>query len=405
MKRNMCLVCNSCNLKQIIDLGQHSFADSFIPKDKLYENEPVYPLSVSMCLDCFHIQTDCITNPSLRYNLYDYSYTSSNSSVARSHWEELSILLKNKISLSQEHLVIEAGCNDGYLIRQIKDLCNCNVVGVDPSEFITKLAIEKNKDLNIICDFFNRETAFNICEKYGKAKLIIANNVFNHTNSPQNFVMAVSESLDDDGWFVFEFPYWLEGIKSGHFDQIYHEHVSYFTVSSIRKILGDFGMSMQSVEVVDYHGGSLRVFAKKNSIESDDVNKMIEIEKSQNIYSIDFYEKWSSDIEWNKFRFMQKIYDLKMYGRKIVAIGAAAKGNTLLSYYKLDHSVIDYVTDASLAKQGKYTPLTRIPIVSDDILKTYQNGVYVILLSWNISSMLKEKLKLLNDKIEYLDLI
>jgi len=401
MIRKKCIVCDSEDLKQIIDLGMHPFADTFVPESKISEGDVVYPLVCDICGNCGHVQTRYETNPIARYSQVDYSYTSANSAFSRNHWDEYAKEVSHEVKLKPNSLVVEIGSNDGYLTEQF--LKNGNkVIGVDPSPYMADLA--KQRNIKTIVGLFGKQYSEQILTSYGKADLVIANNVFNHADNPFEFTKAVAELLADGGSFVFEQPYWLIGLKSGKFDQIYHEHVSYYTVKSAKALLERAGLAIKSARVVDYHGGSLRIIAQKKEDvkhESEEAKKMIKEEEEYGTFKLETYKEFMRKNIQQRNRFMQKIYWLKEEGRVIIAVGAPAKGNTFLNFYKLDHSLIDYVTDSSPHKKGKYTPATRIPIVGDEIFAKYDKP-YALLLSWNLAKQLKETLFAINKNIQIL---
>jgi SAM-dependent methyltransferase len=401
MFRTSCLVCNSLNLARIIDLGMHPFADTFIPESRLSESEPVYPLSCDLCKDCGHIQTSCITNPLDRYASYDYSYTSANSVFSQNHWQNYAKEVPECVNLEKDSFVIDVGSNDGFLPEHFKKN-GYKVLGVDPSPFMAELAKEKNVETFI--GLFNSENATRINKNYSKAMLITANNVFNHSDAPQDFVKAVELSLAENGTFVFESPYWLSTFETKKFDQIYHEHVSYFTVRSAKKLLEAGGMKIIDVKLVNYHGGSLRVFAKRKDEakeESPSVKELIEKEDALKLFDPNTYAVFMKDISSQRNAFLKEVYEIKSKGSAIIAIGAAAKGNTFLNFYNLNHTVLDYVTDSSPYKCDKYTPLSRIPIKNDDVFSKYKD-VYAIILSWNIAGQLKNSLSKINKEIKFI---
>jgi len=401
MIRYSCIVCNSNDLKEIIDLGMHPFADTFVPKSKISEGDVVYPLVCDLCGNCGHVQTRYETNPIARYSQVDYSYTSSNSAFSRGHWDEYTKEVSSEVKLKPNSLVVEIGSNDGYLTEQF--LKNGNrVLGVDPSPYMADLA--KQRNVKTIVGLFGKKYSEQILSDYGKADLVIANNVFNHADNPVEFTKAVAEILGFDGCFVFEQPYWLIGLKSGKFDQIYHEHVSYFTVKSAKALLERAGLAIKSARIVDYHGGSLRIIAQKKEDvkhESEEAAKMIKEEEGYGTFKLETYKEFMHKNIQQRNRFMQKIYKIKEQGEPIVAVGAAAKGNTFLNFYNLDHSLIDFVTDSSPHKKGKYTPATRIPIVGDEIFSKY-SSVYALILSWNIVNQLKDILYKINPNIKFI---
>jgi SAM-dependent methyltransferase len=399
--RERCLICNSANLVKVIDLGMHPFADTFVPESKSDEGDIVYPLVCDLCKECGHVQTRYETDPNLRYSQVDYSYTSSNSSFSRAHWEKYAKEVCEELKISKGNIIIETGSNDGYLGEQFIKI-GCRVFGVDPSSYMADLA--KQRGIETFVGLFGNEIANRIDKKYGKADIIIANNVFNHSDNPRDFAKAVAMLLKPNGSFVFEQPYWLIGIKSRSFDQIYHEHVSYFTVKSASRLLAGAGMKIKSAKVIDYHGGSLRIIAQKKENIKDECKEaaeMIEDEEKFGLFNIETYKNFMKENFNRRSRFLQKIHRIKEEGNPIIAVGAAAKGNTFLNFYKLDRSIIDFVTDASPHKKGKYTPATRIPIVGDEIFSKYESP-YALILSWNIAEQLKEKLKEYNQNIKFI---
>ena len=401
MLRTKCLVCDSEKLKQIIDLGSHPFADTFIPESRISEPDVTFPLVCDLCLDCGHVQTRYETSPLARYSQIDYSYTSSNSAFSRNHWEEYAKEISNELDIKLNSFIVEIGSNDGYLSEQFLKSGN-DVLGVDPSPYMAKLA--KERKVETIVGLFDDHISEEILAKHKKADLVIANNVFNHADNPLEFAKAVAKILDSKGSFVFEQPYWVETIKTGKFDQVYHEHVSYFTVKSVKELLSRAGLVIRSAQVVDYHGGSLRIIAQKKEnliVECIQSKNMIKEEEHYGTYKIETYEKFMKKILNQRNEFLQKICQLKIEGNYIVAVGAAAKANIFLNFYKLDNSFIDYVTDASPYKKGKYTPSTRIPIVGDEIFNKYKS-VYALILSWNIAPQLKEKLAPINPNIQFI---
>lgn len=407
MFRKKCLICGSTELIKIVDLGIQPFADTFVKEEDLARSELTYPLGADLCDHCGQVQSSCETNPDDRYNLTDYSYTSSNSDFSRNHWKQYcKDMLQNRDILSSgEDFIIEIGSNDGFLLRQFALKGFSNILGIDPSKKMQEIA-KKENCVNTMCDLFpvDDEVEEHIFATHGTPKLIIANNVFNHSDEPVLFMKQVSEMLSDDGCFVFELPYWKATIESGKIDQVYHEHVSYFTVKSSQSLADAAGLKIVKLQKIDYHGGSIRVHCKKQRpglIEAPEVEKYIAEEKSMGLFEKKTYDELMQELLSRRNRFMKTIYSLKLLDKPIIAVGAAAKGNTFLNFYNLDNSLVDYVTDTSKHKQGKYTPLTRIPITSDEIFEKYDE-VYALILSWNISTKIKEILKEINPNIVFI---
>ena len=387
-------------MNTIIKLGMHPFADTFISEDQYHLSEPVYPLECVLDKSTGEIKLKFETKDDDRYNLYSYSYTSSNSKVSRKHWIDYA----NVVSpfLLSGCKLLEIGSNDGFLTKQFIDK-GYEAQGVDPSKTMAKIAKSRGVETHNV--LFGMDSVEMIRKNFGSVDAVVANNVFNHANDPEDFAKAAAHILNQDGLFIFELPYWLCTIKDYKFDQIYHEHVTYFTVKYAYSLLKKQGLEIFEIQVVDYHGGSLRVFSrKKENVEMNQkVEDMIIQEKEFGLFDEDTYLKFMQHLKKNRNNVMSNLYKLKNENIPIIGIGAAAKANTFLNFYNIDNTILDYVTDASEYKKGKYTPLTRIPIVGDEIFDEYDK-VYALVLSWNISSILVEKIKQINNKVEFLSL-
>lgn len=387
--------------KKIIDLGMHAFADTFVKQNQLGLSEPVYPLECFLNKNSGEIKAGVKTEQHDRYVDYDYSYTSSNSEFSRNHWRNFAREVDEKIKLPKGSKVVEIGSNDGFLTKEFKNMGH-QVLGVDPSPYVANLASKLG--VETYCDFFGSKVGEDIKEKVGEADLIVANNVFNHANDVEDFTIGVTNLLKNNGVFVYEVPYWYNTIRDKKFDQIYHEHVTYFTVKFSYELLRKYGLEIVDVQVVDYHGGSLRVFARKSKETSPQtlVDDMIKKEEDFGLFDENTYKEFMRNLRQQRNNFLKEVCEIKLRGHPIVGVGAAAKGNTLLTFYKLDNSMLDYITDSSEHKQGKYTPLTRIPITGDEIFAEY-NEVYALILAWNISDAIKENLKKINSRIKFLE--
>ena len=402
MRRDNCLVCDSDSLEEIIDLGNQPYADTFIHKKNSDNLLPVYKLSCALCEVCGQVQTRAVTNPAERYNLFDYSYTSSNSSVAKNHWRSYSEEVIKNLSISDGNRVCEVGSNDGYLLQLFQESGQF-VLGLDASEYLVNMANSNGIPTEqCVFDFKKSE---DILETYEKFDLIMANNVFNHSNEPLTFASGVHNLLKEGGYFVFEAPYWKNTVDSQKVDQVYHEHVSYFTATSTKQIMERTNFEICDIKVVDYHGGSLRVYARRVKSHTPKHCEQLQklISEEAHLFEKETYHQLTNDLQKKKISFLKDIFDIKTKEQcPIIAIGAAAKGNTFLNYMNLDSTIIDCVTDSSIHKQGKMTPLTNIIITSDEVLAQYDK-VYAIILSWNLSDKIKEKLFLINKNIKFIN--
>lgn len=386
---------------KIIDLGMHPYADTFIAKNQLSLAEPIYPLECTLDQETGLVQTMYKTDSHERYNLYDYSYTGSNSKFARDHWDSYAAHTVNKIGLPPSSTIIEIGSNDGYLSKQYLKK-GYKVEGIDSSKYMSEWAIKEGVFTHNF--IFTQKVAKNMRFAGLSSDLIVANNVFNHANDPNDFALGVEELLNPEGVFIFEVPYWYNTVVDRRFDQIYHEHVSYFTVKSACNLLAKAGLTVYDVEWVNYHGGSIRVYASKTELNSSvtpKVQEFIQQEENAGLFDSRVYSEFMTAIERDRAKFLTTLYGLDS-SFPIVGVGAAAKGNTFLNFYNLDSTIINYVTDSSQHKIGKYTPLSRIPIESDEEVFKKYDKVFAVMLSWNISDIIKKKLLEINSNITFL---
>jgi hypothetical protein len=266
--------------------------------------------------------------------------------------------------------------------------------------------LAKAQGVDALQALFHPNVAYDVVPKYGRASVIIANNVFNHANDPVEFAHGVSFLLADDGVFVFEVPYWLEMVNSGRFtDMVYHEHISYFTVKSLHNLLAIAGLEIVDYDVVDYHGGSLRVVAKKatGAGVSDKVAQAIVKETELGLFDMDFYAGLQKRFERQRNEWMARFYQILQDDPDavVIGVGAAAKANTWLTWHGLNKTHLHCITDASEHKQGKYTPLSRIPILDDNEFAKYPNP-YALILSWNIGEGLKQALLRINPNTRFI---
>jgi SAM-dependent methyltransferase len=398
--RGSCATCGSTELAEIVDLGMHPMADTFVPAERRYEGDRIYPLICDLCGVCGQVQLRVVTDPNERYSHFDYSYTSSNSNFSRTHWTRYASEVASNASLAQGARVVEIGSNDGYLSARFNEL-GFRAFGVDPSRPMCALAGERGVATRT--GLFTHELARGLIASLGeKPALIVANNVVNHANDPRDFAAGVRELLAEGGTFVFELPYWLRTILEGKFDQIYHEHVSYFTVKFARNLFRAAEMTVVHAEEVNYHGGSIRVFVSHQGSADETVDRLIAQEESAGLFALATYSAFMRRVQSNRDAFLQRVFELKKAGERLVCVGAAAKANTFLKYYNLDASIVDWITDASPSKIGKFTPATRIPIAGDDVLARY-GRVHAIITSWNLADTLRSALLAINPRVEFLN--
>ena len=395
-----CLITGEPVVK-VLDFGQHAYADTFVSESQLNLSEPVFPLQVCMNADSGMIQLAYISSAEERYSLYPYSYTSSNSKTARDHWDEFAATVKDTIDIKS--LAVEIGSNDGYLINQFR-ADGVRAIGIDPSMDMCRIA--KELGVEVMPAMFCESVAKDMARRIGSADVIMANNVFNHANDPVAFARAVATLLSDTGLFVFEVPYWRCMVESSRFtDMVYHEHPCYFTVKGTYNILKEAGLEIVKYDIVDYHGGSLRVFARKQTPVKMSVQVATAIveETAAGLFDPEFYQQLQRQFEVQRSEWLMKFNEIYLSdpAAVFIGVGAAAKANTWLTWHGLNSTHLHCITDASTFKQGKYTPLTRIPIRADEEFARHANP-YAVILSWNIGKGLKNAILNINPRTRFI---
>ncbi len=385
MKVSQCHLCGSKNLEKVLDLGFHPLADFFMKESQLLEPERRYPLCVLLCQDCGHGMNSFVVPAEVRYQENDYSYDSGNSKISVQHFTDMAEEVTKRADVKMGDLVVDIGSNIGTLLGAFKNL-GAEVQGVDPAHNIAELA-EKN-GIPTINDFFNSASAEKILKR-GKAKAITITNAFNHISPLDEFMKSIISVLDKSGTFVIELPYFLEIIRKKHFDVVYLEHVSYIAIKPLVPFFKKFGLSITHVEENNYMSGSIRIFVGYGQ-ESFLIAKQISLEEQFGLYDLVVWEKFMESVRNCKINLLKELVEARSKGGKIVAIGAAAKGNTLLNYCGIDTTLIDFATDASPLKIGKFTPGSHLPILSDEAID--KNTAHALILAWNIADFLKAKI-------------
>jgi SAM-dependent methyltransferase len=375
-------MCQSRNLYKFLDLGFTPPADQFRRKDQLGEPETHYPLEVYMCEDCGLAQLGYVVSPEILYR-NDYPYESSITKAGHEHWGKFAKGVVQSLDLKKDDLVVDIGSNVGVLLEAFKNE-GMRIQGVDPAANIVMLAHERGIDT--ICDFFNSETVGKITAEKGNASVVTATNVFAHVDDIYAFMDDISVLLKNDGVFVFEAPYFVNLLKHVEYDTIYHEHLSYLSVRPLVSFFKKFKMEIFNIEQVDIHGGSFRVYIDRIGIRkvSDVVSRMLKEEDDMRIYSKEVLSDFAQKVENNRSQLSWMLQTIKQKGQRIAGVSAPAKGMTLLNYCRIGNETLDFITEKSTLKIGRFTPGTHIPVQPDSYLLEKKPD-YALLLAWNFS--------------------
>lgn len=387
--RKTCRICESDDLKPFLEFGEMPLAGGFIKKEDL-SKENLYPLTVVFCLRCKETQVLETVSPDILFK--DYRYTSSTTITLSNHFKHYAKTMHDRF-LNKKSLVVEFGCNDGVLLEPFANL-GIKAIGVDPAKNITKLARQKNCE--VINDFFNSNTASFIKNKYGEASLICANNVFAHIDDIHEPMKGINLLLRSDGVFVFEVHYLLDLLDQFQFDVIYHEHLMYHSLISISHLLNSFDMEIFDVLRIPIHAGSIRIHAQNKNTGTHDIKPMvadlINLEKSKKINELSTLIQFSDDTFKKRNALVKLITDLKTKGKRIIGYGASGRATVHINFCKFDKSIIEYVIDESFERQGRFIPGMQIPIVPPNIFKN-DNPDYALLFAYNYFDEIMKKEK------------
>ena len=387
--------CRSCknNLKTVFaDLGMSPLANSYVLPNES-SSELFFPLKTFVCEKCFLVQLGEFKSPKEIFE--NYAYFSSFSKTWVKHAEKYVNSLVKKFHFNNENLVVEIASNDGYLLQFFKKK-NIPVLGIEPAKNVAKTAIKKG--IPTLTKFFGSKTARELKKSGKKVDCIIANNVLPHTPELSDFIKGLSILINSNGVIIIQFSaYLIPLIKNGQFDHIYHEHFSYFSLFTIKKILEKFNLEIFDVEEIPVHGGSLRIYVKKyvknsKKNKSRKIEKLLEYEKKFGITKKETYEKFQDKVLEKKILIWKFFSSAKKAGKKIVCYGAPAKGNTILNYCQIGTDFIDFTVDKNPTKQGKLLPGTHIPIFEPKKITQFKPD-YVVILPWNLKDEIVEEMK------------
>ncbi|MEL7585524.1 MAG: class I SAM-dependent methyltransferase [Prolixibacteraceae bacterium] len=378
--------CNFCKkplTHVVVDLGMQPLCEERIRPEELHGMEPHYPLKAYVCDQCFLVQVPESVSPEIIYR--DYGYYSSFSDFWLDHAKRYVNGIVPRFGINQESLVAEIASNDGYLLQYFVEK-NIPVLGIDPSVEVAKYAI-KEKGVRTEILFFGSETAEQLRRLYGKADLIVGNNVLAHVPDINDFVQGIKSFLKPGGVVTMEFPHLQQLIGQNQFDTIYHEHFSYFSFSVVRRIFDKHGIELFDVEEIPTHGGSLRIYGRhqedREKTVHNRVKELVEREQSMGLDSLGYYDAFNENVKETKRKILDFLIRAKREGKQIVGYGAPGKGNTLLNYCGIRTDFLDYTVDRSPHKQGNFLPGTHIPIYHPDRLRETKPD-YVFVLPWNL---------------------
>ncbi len=391
-KATSCRICGSSKLYSFLSLDSMPIPNGFLTKEELKKNEPRYPLGVNVCEDCWLVQLTHIIPPEIMFK--NYLYIPSTSTTMLKHFKAFADSAIEDFKLTSKDLVIDIGSNDGTLLGFFKEQ-EIRVLGIDPASNLAQVA--RLNGIDTIDDFFGPEVAKEALKTRGKAKVITGTNVVAHMDNIHKLCEGVEILLDKDGVFIMEFPYLVDLLEKNEFDTIYHEHMSYFSITPLVHLFKKHNMQIHDVKRMTVHGGSIRVFVKRKDSATkpnSSVKEILELEALKKLNRRTAYDDFSRRVKVIRRDLVKYLKDLKKQGKKIIGYGASAKGNVLLNYCKISTDLLDYIVDSIPYKQGRYTPGTHIPIHPENYLDKDQPD-YALMLAWNFAD------EILRKKVDY----
>ena len=386
--------CRHCNNKlniKFLDLGTCPPSNSFLSKKNLGNEENCYPLRVLVCGSCWLVQTEDFVAPAEMFRP-NYAYFSSISAQFLEHARNYVDNIVSRFLLNEESMVAEIAANDGYLLQYVKNK-DIPCYGIEPTESASQIAISKG--IHIVREFFGNNLANSLAKRGQSADLTIANNVLAHVPDINDFVKGFCTILKPQGVAIFENPHLLKIIEKRQFDTVYHEHFSYLSLTAVSRIFRENGLTVFDVEEFPIHGGSLRYYAQKSSTGthpiSENVEKVLSKERNSGVETSSYYELFQGQAEMIKKEFNAFLLEQKYNSKSVVGYGAAAKGNTLLNFCGAKNDLLSYIIDKNTAKQGQYTPGSKIPIVGEELLLDKKPD-FVVIFPWNIVDEIEKQL-------------
>lgn len=392
-KVSECRCCGHDKLLRYLDLGNQPLANSYHKNEK---DQLRAPLCVNLCVKCNHSQLSVVVDPEIMFT--NYLYVSGTTATFREHCQDLADDALSYLGLKGKHevSVLDIACNDGSQLAIFQSLGIKRVVGVDPAQNLRRYTEEKG--ISVEVGFWSKDVARVLNRKFD---IVMGTNVFAHVDDALGFLEAAKLVLKSDGCILLEFPYSLRLVEQVAFDQIYHEHLSYFLVSSVLKLVERAGLKIRRVVETHIHGGSIRVFLSIQGEHCKRVWELMKAEEERGLYGVETYGEFSRNVDRNITELRSLLSSLSASGFKLLGYGASAKINTMLNYSGIDS--LSYIVDDNPLKWEYLTPGCNIPIRSPECLRGEANCA-ILIGAWNFYDEIRKKIqsRRTTDKTDYL---
>ena len=380
-----CRACHTTLPSPFLSLGSMPPANNL--PDSPDQPEDSYPLELASCPSCSLVQLCHVVSPSVLFSHYLYSSTSG---MLGDHFDGMATSLRDALGLGATSLVVDIGSNDGLLLSRFREAGIGRIKGVEPAANLVAMARENQ--VPTVNGFFAKDVVAEILAQDGQADLVTATNVFAHVDDIEGLTENVKRLLNPGGVLVIEVPYLPVMLRSGAFDLVYHEHLSYFSVTPLLTFFESMGMEVFRVDDVQSHGGSIRVSVQRqNGGHAVDQSVAAHLNDERDLGNAAAYSDFGSRVSKVVGEFAAELKDLKSQGFRLAGYAAPAKASTLLGFAEIGSDVLDYIVDDNPLKQGRYVPGTGIPIVSSATLAE-QPPDYLVILAWNLADIIVKKI-------------
>ena len=380
-----CRSCGAAPLDVVLSLGRTPLANSLLTAEQLDEPEETYPLELAFCRGCSLLQITETVPPERLFR--DYLYFSSYSDTMVRHAQVLVEELIGSRDLDRSSLVVEVASNDGYLLRFYRE-AGIPVLGIEPAGNVARVAREEH-GIPTLCEFFDVELADRLVADGKQADVLHAHNVLAHVADLNGFVAGIERVVKPGGVAVVEVPYVKDMLDRCEFDTVYHEHLCYFSATSLHDLLRRNALAVEDVERVPVHGGSLRLAVGRGQPGAP-VEALLDEEAGWGVAEVETYRAFGERVDRLKQSLRELLTAVKGEGARVAAYGAAAKGSTLLNSLNIGAETVDFVVDRSTHKQGRFMPGVHLPIYAPETLLERRPD-YVLLLTWNLADEILEQ--------------
>jgi SAM-dependent methyltransferase len=390
-----CRLCSTSLTDPVIDLGATPLANSYLSSEDLEQPEQYFPLKAYVCGACTLLQLEAVASPDVLFS--NYAYFSSYSQTLLEHSERFAEGAIARLGLAPGDQVIEVASNDGYLLQFFQKR-GLNVLGVEPARNVAAEAAKRG--IPTVSQFFCADLARELAQTVGLARLLIANNVIAHVPELNDFLDGLRRLLAPDGTLSIECHHALALVEQAQFDNLYHEHFQYFSLTSLRRALCAHGLTVIDVDELPTQGGSIRVLARHAgataSLPLPAVEAMLARETRAGLSKPETFQELAGRIASIRLGLLGFLTEARAAGKTVVCFGAAAKGNTLLNYCGVGATLVEYAVDSSPHKQGRFLPGSRIPVFAPERIAETRPD-YVLILPWNLADEISAQMASIRD--------